>query len=133
MGCEMGYFIPAKRLTQRCFGRLQRNVVFFLTGRGGDVIKISFESAGKSTMGGGGLQLARERYDEQGGDPRREFERAVRRLKKDFQRNVLPAVKNVLPAVKRHRSYVSKSEMKRIKERKAARRRRRQLRKFGDL
>jgi ribosomal protein S21 len=122
----MGYFIPAKRLTQRCFGRLQRNVVFFLTGRGGDVIKISFESAGKSTMGGGGLQLARERYDEQGGDPRREFERAVRRLKKDFQRNVLPAVK-------RHRSYVSKSEMKRIKERKAARRRRRQLRKFGDL
>ena len=57
-------------------------------------------------------------------DPRREFERAVRRLKKDFQ-------KNVLPAVKRHSSYVSKSEMKRIKERKAARRRRRQLRKFG--
>lgn len=59
-------------------------------------------------------------------DPRRDFERAVRRLKKDFQ-------KNVLPAVKRHSSYVSKSEMKRIKERKAARRRRRQLRKFdGD-
>lgn len=57
-------------------------------------------------------------------DPRREFERAVRRLKKDFQ-------KNILPAVKRHSSYVSKSEMKRIKERKAARRRRRQLRKFG--
>ena len=58
------------------------------------------------------------------GDPRREFERSVRRLKKDFQ-------KNILPAVKRHSSYVSKSEMKRIKERKAARRRRRQLRKFG--
>ena len=47
-----------------------------------------------------------------------------RQRKKDFQ-------KNVLPAVKRHSSYVSKSEMKRIKERKAARRRRRQLRKFG--
>jgi ribosomal protein S21 len=85
--------------------------------------------------------LARERNDDQGGDfrrqrggdyrreggdPRREFERELRRLKKDFQRNVLPAVK-------RHSFYVSKSEMKRIKERKAARRRRRQLRKFGDL
>jgi ribosomal protein S21 len=57
-------------------------------------------------------------------DPRREFEREIRRLKKDFQ-------KNVLPAVKRHSFYVSKSEMRRIKERKAARRRRRQLRKMG--
>ena len=68
------------------------------------------------------------RYDgdsrRDGGDPRREFEREVRRLKKDFQ-------KNVLPAVKRHASYVSKSEMRRVKERKAARRRRRQLRKFA--
>lgn len=90
--------------------------------------------------------MARERNDEQegsprreggysrrdggdrreGGDPRREFEREVRRLKKDFQ-------KNILPAVKRHASYVSKSEMRRIKERKAARRRRRQIRKFGEL
>ncbi len=61
----------------------------------------------------------------EGGDPRRDFEREVRRLKKDFQRNILPAVK-------RHSFYVSKCEMKRIKERKAARRRRRQLRKFGD-
>jgi ribosomal protein S21 len=47
----------------------------------------------------------------------------VRKLKKDFQ-------KNVLPAVKRHSFYVSSSEMTRIKERKAARRRRRQLRKL---
>ena len=62
----------------------------------------------------------------EGSDPRRDFEREVRRLKKDFQRNVLPAVK-------RHSFYVSKSEMKRVKERKAARRRRRQLRKFGDV
>ena len=54
-------------------------------------------------------------------DPRREFDREVRRLKKDFQRNVLPAVK-------RHSFHVTKSEMRRIKERKAARRRRRQLR-----
>ena len=54
-------------------------------------------------------------------DPRREFDREVRRLKKDFQRNVLPAVK-------RHAFHVTKSEMRRIKERKAARRRRRQLR-----
>ena len=30
--------------------------------------------------------MARERTDDQGGDPRRDFERAVRRLKKDFQR-----------------------------------------------
>lgn len=60
---------------------------------------------------------------ERGADPRRDFERQVRKLKKDFQ-------KNVLPAVKRHSFYVSKSEMRRIKERKAARRRRRQLRKF---
>jgi ribosomal protein S21 len=57
-------------------------------------------------------------------DPRRDFEREFRKLKKDFQ-------KNVLPAVKRHSFYVSKSEMRRIKERKAARRRRRQLLKFG--
>ena len=57
-------------------------------------------------------------------DPRRDFEREVRKLKKDFQ-------KNVLPAVKRHSFYVSKSEMRRIKERKAARRRRRQARKVG--
>ncbi len=49
----------------------------------------------------------------EGSDPRRDFEREVRRLKKDFQ-------KNVLPAVKRHSSYVSKSEMRRVKERKAA-------------
>ena len=62
----------------------------------------------------------------EGSDPRRDFEREVRRLKKDFQ-------KNVLPAVKRHSFYVSKSEMRRVKERKAARRRRRQMRKFGAL
>jgi ribosomal protein S21 len=49
----------------------------------------------------------------------------VRRLKKDFQRNILPAVK-------RHAFYLSKSEMRRIKERKAARRRRRQLRKMTE-
>lgn len=59
----------------------------------------------------------------EGSDPRRDFEREVRKLKKDFQRNVLPAVK-------RHAFYLSKSEMRRIKERKAARRRRRQLRKW---
>lgn len=59
-----------------------------------------------------------------GNDPRRDFERQVRKLKKDFQ-------KNVLPAVKRHSFYISKSEMRRIKERKAARRRRRQMRKVG--
>ncbi|MBI5444794.1 MAG: hypothetical protein HY900_26710 [Deltaproteobacteria bacterium] len=61
----------------------------------------------------------------EGSDPRRDFEREVRRVKKDFQRNVLPAVK-------RHSFYVSKSEMRRIKQRKAARRRRRQARKFGE-
>jgi ribosomal protein S21 len=83
--------------------------------------------------GGGALPLARESDDRRGGDsrregysPAREFEREVRKLKKDFQRNVLPAVK-------RHSSYVSKSEMRRIKERKAARRRRRQLRKLDEL
>jgi ribosomal protein S21 len=59
----------------------------------------------------------------EGSDPRRDFEREVRKLKKDFQRNVLPAVK-------RHSFYVSKSEMRRVKERKADRRRRRQIRKF---
>lgn len=59
----------------------------------------------------------------EGSDPRRDFEREVRKLKKDFQRNVLPAVK-------RHSFYVSKSEMRRVKERKADRRRRRQLRKL---
>ena len=63
-----------------------------------------------------------DRRESRGSDPRRDFEREVRKLKKDFQ-------KNVLPAVKRHSFYVSKSEMRRIKERKAARRRRRQLRK----
>ena len=62
--------------------------------------------------------------DSRAPDPRRDFEREVRKLKKDFQ-------KNVLPAVKRHSFYVSKSEMRRIKERKAARRRRRQMRKVG--
>ena len=66
--------------------------------------------------------MARERAQGQGAD----FEREVRKLKKDFQ-------KNVLPAVKRHSFYVSKSEMRRIKERKAARRRRRQLRKLQRL
>ncbi|MDW7710078.1 MAG: hypothetical protein SCH98_06350 [Deferrisomatales bacterium] len=72
----------------------------------------------------GGERRPRRDYDREGGsDPRRDFEREVRKLKKDFQ-------KNVLPAVKRHSFYVSKSEMRRIKERKAARRRRRQLRKF---
>lgn len=86
-------------------------------------------------MKGGVLALSREDYgddrrrdnrDSREGrpaDPRRDFERLVRKLKKDFQ-------KNVLPAVKRHSFYVSSSEMKRIKERKAARRRRRQLRKL---
>ena len=89
-------------------------------------------------MRGGVLALSREKYgddrrrdnrdsrDSREGrpaDPRRDFERLVRKLKKDFQ-------KNVLPAVKRHSFYVSSSEMKRIKERKAARRRRRQLRKL---
>jgi len=74
---------------------------------------------------GGGERRPRRDYDREGGsDPRRDFEREVRKLKKDFQ-------KNVLPAVKRHSFYVSKSEMRRIKERKAARRRRRQLRKFS--
>ena len=89
-------------------------------------------------MKGGVLALSREQYgddrrrdsrdsrDSREGrpaDPRRDFERLVRKLKKDFQ-------KNVLPAVKRHSFYVSSSEMKRIKERKAGRRRRRQLRKL---
>lgn len=74
-------------------------------------------------MEGGVSQLARERYEDHSSDPRREFEREVRKLKKDFQ-------KNILPAVKRHAFYLSKSEMRRIKERKAARRRRRQLRKL---
>lgn len=74
---------------------------------------------------GGGERRPRRDFDREGGsDPRRDFEREVRKLKKDFQ-------KNVLPAVKRHSFYVSKSEMRRIKERKAARRRRRQLRKFS--
>ena len=71
--------------------------------------------------------MARERMNmdarREGTDPRREFEREVRRLKKDFQRNILPAVK-------RHSFYLTKSEMRRIKERKAARRRRRQVRKM---
>jgi hypothetical protein len=76
----------------------------------------------------GGRSFRRDDGDSrrEGSDPRRDFEREVRRVKKDFQRNVLPAVK-------RHSFYVSKSEMKRIKQRKAARRRRRQLRKFGEL
>jgi ribosomal protein S21 len=74
---------------------------------------------------GRGNRDSRDSRDSRGGgDPRRDFERQVRKLKKDFQ-------KNVLPAVKRHSFYVSKSEMRRIKERKAARRRRRQLRKLG--
>jgi len=54
-------------------------------------------------------------------DGRRDFERSMRRLKKDFQRNVLPAVK-------RNRYYMSKSELRRLKERKAARRLRRKMR-----
>jgi len=66
--------------------------------------------------------LARERAQ----GPEADFEREIRKLKKDFQ-------KNVLPAVKRHSFYLSKSEMRRIKERKAARRRRRQLRKLQRL
>lgn len=70
-----------------------------------------------------GEERRRDR-ESRGSDPRRDFEREVRKLKKDFQ-------KNVLPAVKRHSFYVSKSEMRRIKERKAARRRRRQMRKTG--
>ncbi len=73
---------------------------------------------------GGPRRYGSDSRREGGGDPRREFEREVRRLKKDFQ-------KNVLPAVKRHSFYVSKSEMRRVKERKAARRRRRQMRKIG--
>lgn len=77
--------------------------------------------ARERTEGRGGDYRSRE-----GSDPRREFEREVRKLKKDFQ-------KNVLPAVKRHSFYVSKSEMRRIKERKAARRLRRQMRKYGAL
>lgn len=57
-------------------------------------------------------------------DGRRDFERSLRKLKKDFQRNVLPAVK-------RNRHYISKSEMRRLKERKAARRLRRKMRRDG--
>ena len=82
----------------------------------------------RSDYGGG--EREHRRYDSDSrrepSDPRREFEREVRRLKKDFQ-------KNVLPAVKRHASYVSKSEMRRVKERKAARRRRRQARKITEV
>lgn len=82
-------------------------------------------SRDRNDFQGGDFRRPRRDSDrDQGSDPRRDFEREVRKLKKDFQ-------KNVLPAVKRHSFYVSKSEMRRIKERKAARRRRRQLRKFA--
>ena len=75
--------------------------------------------------GGGYQREGRDSRREGGGDPRRDFEREVRKLKKDFQRNVLPAMK-------RHAFHLSKSEMRRIKERKAARRRRRQARKIDE-
>lgn len=66
----------------------------------------------------------RREPQEEGNRDRRDLERQVRKLKKDFQ-------KNVLPAVKRNRFYMSKSETRRMKDRKAARRLRRQMRKWG--
>lgn len=69
--------------------------------------------------------MAREDTTYERSDNRREFERSLRKLKKDFQ-------KNVLPAVKRNRYHMSKNELRRLKERKAERRLRRRLRKLGD-
>ncbi|GAB4258293.1 MAG: hypothetical protein Kow0092_05840 [Deferrisomatales bacterium] len=62
------------------------------------------------------------RGDRTGHSDPRDFNRALRRLKKEFQRDVLPAVK-------RARYHLSKSERRREKERKAMRRLRRQQRK----
>ena len=61
---------------------------------------------------------------QEGRTDRRDFERQLRKLKKDFQ-------KNVLPATRRNRFHMSKSETRRMKERKAARRLRRRLRSSG--
>ncbi len=66
--------------------------------------------------------MAREEYGKRRENPERDFQRKLRRLKKDFQ-------KEVLPAVKRKRYHLSKSELAREKARKAERRRKRQLRK----
>ena len=66
--------------------------------------------------------MERERYGSRKESPERQFERMLRKLKKQFQ-------KEVLPSHKRKRFHLSKSEIAREKARKAERRRKRQLRK----
>jgi len=66
--------------------------------------------------------MAREEYGKRRDNPERDFQRMLRRLKKEFQ-------KEVLPSLKRKKFHLSKSELAREKARKAERRRKRQLRK----
>jgi len=51
------------------------------------------------------------------------LERKIKRLRKDFQ-------KNVQPALRRHTYYLSKSERKRIKRKKAIKRIQRRQRRY---
>jgi ribosomal protein S21 len=48
-------------------------------------------------------------------EPRETFEKKVRKLRKDFQ-------KNVQPVLRRHNYYLSKGERRRIKRKKAIKR-----------
>jgi ribosomal protein S21 len=57
------------------------------------------------------------------GQDKESLERKIRRLRRDYQRNVQPALR-------RHTYYLSKSERRRIKRKKAIKRLQRRERRF---
>jgi ribosomal protein S21 len=57
------------------------------------------------------------------GQEKESLERKIRRLRRDYQRNVQPALR-------RHTYYLSKSERRRIKRKKAIKRLQRRERRF---
>jgi ribosomal protein S21 len=57
------------------------------------------------------------------GEEKESLERKIRRLRRDYQRNVQPALR-------RHTYYLSKSERRRIKRKKAIKRLQRRERRF---
>ncbi len=59
-------------------------------------------------------------------ESRESFEKKIRKLRKDFQ-------KNVQPVLRRHNYYLSKGERRRIKRKKAIKRIQRRMRRLQGL
>ena len=85
--------------------------------------KTTSEGGGSICSGG----IAGYMSEEKGGDrmtERDDLEKMLKRLKKDFQRNVQPVLK-------KHSYFISKGERTRLKKAKAIRRMRRRERQFS--